>query len=770
GKSLSLICGALRWLKDYQDKQKAELEQMLQGKTAESNEEKENQSGNIPAELDWISEFKKKQEVDEKNQKIKKEVETRLKQEAKLAEMKKSKYISIKRKRAQLESEFDDLMKGATKDVKEQIKAEIVETATGTEGPDGEDERLILADYTSDSEEKTDGSEEEEEEVVHCTKIYFCSRTHSQLSQFVREVIKSPYGEETRVISLGSRQNLCVNEAVKRLKSLSLMNDACRDLQKKSTGKKDTSEPKKRRVGGAKGCPFYRQEAIEVFKDSALLEVRDIEQLAMLGKQMKACPYFGTRKSVPEAEIVALPYNTLLHKSTREASGIKLKDCIVIIDEAHNLLETINNVYSTEITGSQLVRAHSQLSQYEHKYRSRLKAQNLMYIKQILYVLASLTKALGGKIDQVPDKQMFTVIETRLWTLNNFLFHCQLDNVNMFKILRYCQKSMISRKLHGFVEKYRPEIVPAAEQEKQKETSTSSLSSFLQTISGKGPNPSKVVDAVVNDDRREDFVMASPLMHIEGFLMSLTNADKDGRIVVNKQKLLSQSSIKFILLNPAIHFSDIVREARAVVVAGGTMQPVSEFRTQLFQAAGVEAGRILEYSCGHVIPGEQLLPIALTTGPTGIPLDFTFQNRSQNSLLDELGRLVCNICNVVPAGVICFFPSYDYEKFVYTHWETTGVLARLATKKKVFREPKKASQVDQVLSGYASCIQNPSGSVTGAIMFCVVGGKMSEGINFSDNMGRCVLMVGIAVSKHELSRTQGEDGLPQCKLSTRSRW
>ena len=37
-------------------------------------------------------------------------------------------------------------------------------------------------------------------------QIYFCSRTHSQLSQFVREVIKSPYGDDTRVVSLGSRQ------------------------------------------------------------------------------------------------------------------------------------------------------------------------------------------------------------------------------------------------------------------------------------------------------------------------------------------------------------------------------------------------------------------------------------------------------------------------------------------------------------------------------------------------------------------------------------
>ena len=39
---------------------------------------------------------------------------------------------------------------------------------------------------------------------------------------------------------------------------------------------------------------------------------------------------------------------------------------------------------------------------------------------------------------------------------------------------------------------------------------------------------------------------------------------------------LSSSSLKFLLLNPAVHFTSIVREARAVIVAGGTMQPVNE--------------------------------------------------------------------------------------------------------------------------------------------------------------------------------------------------
>lgn len=53
-------------------------------------------------------------------------------------------------------------------------------------------------------------------------------------------------------------------------------------------------------------------------------------------------------------QLVVIPYNTLLHKSTREASNIKLKNNIVVIDEAHNLLDAIGNMHSSHISGSQV--------------------------------------------------------------------------------------------------------------------------------------------------------------------------------------------------------------------------------------------------------------------------------------------------------------------------------------------------------------------------------------------------------------------------------
>lgn len=50
----------------------------------------------------------------------------------------------------------------------------------------------------------------------------------------------------------------------------------------------------------------------------------------------------------------------------------------------------------------------------------------------------------------------------------------------------------------------------------------------------------------------------------------------------------------------------------------------------------------------------------------------------------------------MPGGVVCFFPSYDYEKLVYKHLLSNKIIDKLQIKKKIFREPKSTSDVDLV--------------------------------------------------------------------------
>ena len=55
------------------------------------------------------------------------------------------------------------------------------------------------------------------------------------------------------------------------------------------------------------------------------------------------------------------------------------------------------------------------------------------------------------------------------------------------------------------------------------------------------------------------------------------------RILLN----LKSSTLKAVLLNPASQFTELVSKCRSIIVAGGTMQPFSEFQDQLFVQAGI---------------------------------------------------------------------------------------------------------------------------------------------------------------------------------------
>ncbi|KAM4747335.1 ATP-dependent DNA helicase DDX11 [Rhinophrynus dorsalis] len=746
GKSLSLICGALAWLRDFEEKKRQEEAEALgvldtdlsgtQGTDTSSACTTESPGSNT--EPDWITQFvQKKEEIDMKN-KIKEEQIRRKKREERLEQIRHNVQLKFASKRKR--EEEDETMRLL------QLSQQMLSPGgEGSLGLEHGEETLLLAEYESDEETKKGQElhEEDDLEEEHVTKIYYCSRTHSQLSQFVHEVQKSPFSKETRLVSLGSRQNMCVNEDVRRLGAVQLINDRCMEMQKNKHEKKAEEPEGKKRRESRLVCPFYSYEQMQFLRDEALVEVKDIEQLVSLAREVKACPYYASRYAIPAAQLVVLPYQMLLHESTRRASGIKLKDQVVIIDEAHNLIDTITCMYSSQVSGSQLCQAHSQLLQYMDRYRSRLKAKNLMYVKQILYLLEKLVGVLGGNVKQNPSFQSVPQDGTTLKSINDFLFHSQIDNINLFKVQRYCVKSMISRKLFGFMEKFKGAEggLPAKESQKP-----GGLKQFLQDLSQKQQGAAGAPEGVQEDGENGQPRTASPLMQIESFLYALTNANQDGRVIVQLQGTVAQSSLKFLMLNPAVHFAEVLKDCRSVIIAGGTMQPVSDFKQQLLISAGLSPDRIVEFSCGHVIPPENILPIVLCSGPTNQQLEFTYQKRNLPEMMDETGRILTNLCNVVPGGLVCFFPSYEYQKQVQEHWERTGLLKRLAVKKKIFQEPKKANQVEQVLSEYSKCIKRcsqPVGALTGALLFSVVGGKMSEGINFSDDLGRCVVMVGM---------------------------
>ena len=145
-------------------------------------------------------------------------------------------------------------------------------------------------------------------------QIFYCSRTHSQLSQFVKEIQKSPFSESVRLVSLASRNIMCINESVKGLGGSAMVNERCLEMQRnkgtKSAAKDDgdgkaVRQRRTKKPGGGGGkCPFHKQSAVENLRDQALLKVLDIEELASHGKRLNACPYYASRRAASDAQII----------------------------------------------------------------------------------------------------------------------------------------------------------------------------------------------------------------------------------------------------------------------------------------------------------------------------------------------------------------------------------------------------------------------------------------------------------------------------------
>lgn len=675
GKSLSLICGALTWLRDHERRSLY---------IVDDDDEA----------ADWLAQA---------------EVSARRRENLLQREELEHKLAAIRRREDKRNLTKEGLVSAK--------RARLLREQTLQHQP-GDDE-FMLEEYQSDEENdhlppktsksglststqalldklqgptKLDADEEEDGR----TKLIICSRTHSQLTQFVSELrrVKPPSVLSSGVVDqqsdndpeecikhlpLGSRKNLCINPKVNRLVSATAMNEQCLDLQKPGT-------PKDRR------CTHLPtkddKEIVGAFRDAAIAQIRDIEDIGTLGRRMKLCPYYASRSAIPSAEVLTLPYPLLLQSAARKALGVSVKDNIIIIDEAHNLMDAIADTYSISLRLNQLEQAIRQTTAYVIRFKNRLKGKNRVYVTQVLRLLNSIADCLRTTAN-LASQQEVTVSASQLMSGKG------VDQIKPHKLLQYLHESKLAHKVEGYTD--------------------------AQAEKDSNPNQAKGI-----------------LVLFQNFLAVLMNPDDEGRFFINRQE--GEIIVRYTLLDPREHFRDIVQEARSVVLAGGTMSPMSDYSNYLFSY--LEKDRLQTFSFGHVIPDNNLFATAVTKGPSNIDFDFTYDKRSSESMIKELGQLILHACKTIPDGVVVFFPSYDYLAQVISIWQKSSPLQSLMTRlqriKATFQETKGSSS-DDLLRDYAAAVD----SGKGGLMLSVVGGKLSEGINFSDKLGRAVIAVGL---------------------------
>ncbi|KAF9219229.1 DNA repair helicase [Gyrodon lividus] len=632
------------------------------------------------------------------------------------------------------------------------------------QGPEGDDEDVFLPDgEAKDGEDNISPAVRalmakvnkgitkhpwSESQEPTCTKVYYASRTHSQLTQVLPELRKlkfrhNSYGpldtspkvsrresgvitpsldqkkrtmeadddeqnsdagrRQWRTVSLGSRKQLCINGDI-RSKSGDL-GERCRALL-------DGKEEKR-----CQYLPLAEDDLRMLdFRDQILASPKDIEDLAATGQNAQTCPYYGSRRAIPQAELVILPYNLLLQKTAREALGIDLSNQVVIIDEAHNLIPTLLSMSSVRVTSHVLSTSLKQVAVYYQKFRTRLSAVHSLHLKRLIGYLDAMRKVMEDwKVSKSKAGPYTAEGRTGVMTIPDFMHRLgrTVEGTNLLEVAAYLKQSKVARKISGYAD-------------------------MISSKEAQGSVPKK-----------QSSTRATPPLHVvETFMIGISSAREDGRVIFAIMGDSTQSEeleMKYQLLNPSSTFHEVVDTARSVILAGGTMSPMSDVIAQLVPS--VPSERLSTFSCGHIIPRSHVQTLCLTKGPAGSIIEFKHAQQTDQRVLSELGQLILNLCNVVPGGLVVFFPSYSSLGCARKTWNAAHLLHKFGLKKKVFLEPQDSSTVESTLREYADAVRDlpvdRSDKRTGAILFAVVGAKLSEGLNFSDDLARAVVVIGL---------------------------
>ncbi len=203
-------------------------------------------------------------------------------------------------------------------------------------------------------------------------------RTHSQNRRIIKELTKisekmirdSPSVKLTG-ISIRGRNEMCLNKTLVSLKLSSKESmSVCGDLRKNRNCVHFLNLLKKK---GELENPILI--APEIFNKPI-----DAEELITFCKEKKYCPYFLSKFLLEKMKVVICNYQWIFNPFIRESFlkfiGQELQNCILVIDECHNLIDVATEVNSKRITPYSLNLCLKELEMF----RSPIMMQNFVNV------------------------------------------------------------------------------------------------------------------------------------------------------------------------------------------------------------------------------------------------------------------------------------------------------------------------------------------------------------------------------------------------------
>ena len=194
-------------------------------------------------------------------------------------------------------------------------------------------------------------------------KIIYITRTISQSDQVMKELRAISTLKPVSGITLTGRNKSCpLLQARPDFDQLSptALSTLCSDRKQKS------------QQGHSGGCPYFEKvpHMVDIVESYCKKSFPKSDEIDAYCKGMNVCPYEIKKVMMKDFDIIVAPYIHIIDPDIRDnfltALNVEPKDFVLIVDEAHNLMDAVREQESFSITSRLMGSANDECSAFNH--------------------------------------------------------------------------------------------------------------------------------------------------------------------------------------------------------------------------------------------------------------------------------------------------------------------------------------------------------------------------------------------------------------------
>ena len=518
-------------------------------------------------------------------------------------------------------------------------------------------------------------------------KIVYTTRTNAQQRQVILELraIRKKM-KDKRIFGLGmqGRANMCILAK----NDPEIGNGSSEELSKFCSNQKKKALSNKKN----EGCEYYRnfigdKQKIDKILEWARQKLPTAEEFVEYCKKNTVCPYEMNKLLIKEAIVIVVPYIYVFDKSIRIMLfgwlSISEDDILLVVDEAHNLPDYLRDLFSAQLSAWML---NSCVFEAE-KVGDPSIANGKISVSKFCKILLEI-------VNDLRDTYVYGILENG-----------------------------IRRNTHVKSDAFIPSHELESEILSRLKITSITLRDIISDLIAYGEK--------IQDYRQKEGKLPRSYIHKLGIFLEFwitVEMDRYIKLVVDSAEG-KNPRIEAYCLDPSIG-TGIINEFHSSIHMSGTLKPLEEYRDSLGLSQYTE---LVFYPSPFSRENRRIFFTRdVTTRYEEIARDKT--------IISRMWQHITNICNTFPKNTMVFFPSFN----VLSMFRNKGYFTDIERCLYVEEQAMSQSDLMDLVIDFKRCgVENSNG----AALFSVIGGRISEGMDFPAEQLEIAVIVGIPYPK-----------------------